>query len=129
MIIVLIILLIVVATVTLIIFIEIRKRRALSPVKTGFKEKEMCVNCKSEISSSDVYCPICGKSVDPRKLTDEGITLEEKDEEVYDYMVKHGGAISWDQAPKDLEISREELEKYVEKLKKAGRIAKANGDS
>ncbi len=132
MIITLIVLVIVVATVILIVFIELRKRRTLPPAKTKADtiEEKVCPECRGKISSSDTYCPFCGKEIESKMMQTQisDTKLEEIDEKVYDYIVERKGTISWEKAPKELNMSLEDLRKSVEKLKKSGRIAQADSD-
>ncbi len=123
------ILIIVGATVALIILIMKYKKRAKLPSEKPSKvvDNIKCINCGKEISASETYCPFCGhkKETAPEEIIP---IMEPIDEKVYDYMVKNEGTISWEKASKELNISKEQLIKSVDKLKKAGKIAPANGE-
>jgi len=49
-------------------------------------------------------------------------TLTDLEEEVLDYIIKHGGRISIEQASKDLGLSEDRLKKTINSLKEKGKI-------
>jgi len=57
-----------------------------------------------------------------KPVSPEPSRVFDTDSRVYDYIVGHGGEISWSQASKDLGVSIEELKASVERLKQAKKI-------
>jgi len=124
--------LIIAGFVTLIVFF-LRSRRKVrkppverKPVKAGV---EYCKYCGAEISGTDAFCPICGKSVREGevRVTTVAMPPTTLDEKVYNYIADHGGVISWTEASKDLKVSVEELQAATERLKKSGKLEHDEG--
>jgi len=96
------------------------------PVKAGV---EYCKYCGAETSGADAFCPRCGKSLREGevRITTVAMPPTTLDEKVYNYIVDHGGVISWTQAAKDLKVSVEEMRAATERLKKSGKLEHDEG--
>ncbi len=91
------------------------------PAKAGV---EHCKYCGAEIAKTDAFCPRCGKGLREGEVRVTTVTMPPVtlDEKVYNYIVDHGGVISWTQAAKDLKVSVEELQAATDRLKKSGKL-------
>jgi len=91
------------------------------PAKAGV---EYCKYCGAEIAKTDTFCPRCGKGLREGEVRVTTVTMPPVtlDEKVYNYIVDHGGVISWTQAAKDLKVSVEELQAATDRLKKSGKL-------
>jgi uncharacterized repeat protein (TIGR02543 family) len=75
-----------------------------------------CMQCGADLPVEAEFCDKCGKKQEQFE------DVKAIDEKVYNYIVDHGGVISWSQASKELGISIEKLKASTERLKKSGKL-------